>query len=87
VQYRSAIAFDNHWESLWEHCTLSGYRMPMLLDHFEMVDGHFLRGGTEPPAAESEGGPATARVSSGVATGTAFGRGTRGTSRPKEKRW
>ncbi|HET9264506.1 MAG TPA: PilZ domain-containing protein [Vicinamibacterales bacterium] len=57
VQYRSAIAFDNHWESLWEHCTLRGYRMPMLLDHFEMVDGHFLPGGTEPLAPESEDGP------------------------------
>ena len=57
VQYRSAIVFDNHWESLWEHCTLRGYRMPMLLDHFEMVDGYFLPGGTEPLAPESEDGP------------------------------
>jgi PilZ domain len=57
VQYRSAIEFDNHWESLWEHCTLSGYRMPVAVEHFEMVDGNSLPGRVEPQASESDGGP------------------------------
>jgi hypothetical protein len=57
VQYRSAIAFDNPWDSLWEHCTLGGYRMPMAVEHFEMVDGHFLPVDTEPLAEALEEKP------------------------------
>lgn len=53
VQYRSAIAFDNPWDALWEHCTLDGYQMPMAVEHFEMVDGHLLPVETEPLAEAS----------------------------------
>jgi hypothetical protein len=42
VQYRSAIRFDDQWESLWEQCTLDGYGLPGLADRFEMVDGQRL---------------------------------------------
>jgi hypothetical protein len=42
VQYRSAIRFDDQWESLWEQCTLDGYRMPAEAGRLEMLDGHVL---------------------------------------------
>ena len=42
VQYRSAIRFDDQWESLWEQCTLDGYRMPAATGRSEMFDGHVL---------------------------------------------
>jgi hypothetical protein len=28
VRYRSALSFDEPWETLWEQCTLDGYLMP-----------------------------------------------------------
>jgi hypothetical protein len=42
VQYRSAIRFDERWDSLWEHCTLDGYRMPTTTGRLEVFDGHAL---------------------------------------------
>lgn len=30
VKYRSAIQFDDHWDSLWERCTLHGYSVPVV---------------------------------------------------------
>jgi len=28
VRYRSALSFDEPWETLWEQCTLDGYLVP-----------------------------------------------------------
>ena len=28
VRYRSALSFDEVWETLWEQCTLDGYLVP-----------------------------------------------------------
>jgi hypothetical protein len=57
VRYRSAIAFDEHWESLWEHCTLDGYRLPTAAEHFDLANGHILPRRADPRGPESEGGP------------------------------
>ena len=50
VKYRGAIRFDEHWDSLWERCTLDGYQMPGGAGRLEMLDGHML---PEPPGAPS----------------------------------
>jgi PilZ domain len=42
VQYRSGIRFDDQWDSLWEQCTLEGYRMPTAAGGLDMLDGHVL---------------------------------------------
>jgi hypothetical protein len=57
VQYRSAIRFDEQWDSLWERCTLDGYQLPVTSGRLEMVDGHTIPGapdeGAFPPEASS----------------------------------
>lgn len=57
VRYRSAIEFDEHWESLWEHCTLDGYRLPGSAEPFELDRGHHLPRGVAARGPASEGGP------------------------------
>lgn len=57
VQYRSAIAFDEPWDSLWEHCTLDGYRMPVAAEPFDLDRGHILPRWPASPEPASEGGP------------------------------
>jgi len=42
VRYRSAIRFEEHWDSLWEHCTLDGYRLPTSAGRFDVAEGHTL---------------------------------------------
>jgi len=42
VRYCSAIRFDDHWDSLWERCTLHGYPVPMAPDDDRSDDGYVL---------------------------------------------
>jgi hypothetical protein len=44
VKFGSAIRFDERWDSLWERCTLDGYRLPGLAGRLEPVEGHTLPG-------------------------------------------
>lgn len=44
VQYSSALRFDERWDSLWERCTLDGYRLPRGAERREPLDGHSLPG-------------------------------------------
>ena len=39
VKYRSAIRFDEPWESLWERCTFDAYQLPEGAGELEMVEG------------------------------------------------
>lgn len=57
VKYRSAIRFDERWDSLWERCTLDGYRMPGTASRLEMVDGHALPDAREEGTQQPDGGP------------------------------
>ena len=47
VQYRSAIRFDERWDSLWERCTLDGYLVPGKAGRLQPVDGHTLPDGPD----------------------------------------
>jgi len=57
VQYRSALRFDDRWDSLWEHCTLDGYRMPTTAGGLEVFGGHALPDSRETNEPEVGGRP------------------------------
>lgn len=40
--YRSAIRFDERWDSIWEQCTLDGYLMPGSARQPVVGNGHAL---------------------------------------------
>jgi hypothetical protein len=50
VRYRTAIHFDERWDSIWERCTLDGYQ-PEVPEEFEVIDGHDLPEARDPAAA------------------------------------
>lgn len=57
VRYGTAIKFEEHWDSLWEHCTLDGYRMPATMGRPEVPAGHALPGARETNEPQAGGLP------------------------------
>lgn len=57
VTYRSAIRFDEQWDSLWERCTLDGYQLPGTRGRLEMLDGHTIPGSPDESALPPEASP------------------------------
>ncbi len=55
VRYRSALCFDETWETLWEQCTLDGYLMPAAGVTADDPSGQPLPGVTTVPMPVSDG--------------------------------